>query len=101
MLVAIVVMMMTATMLPGMFLMPLASALIASMNPFVTVPMAGNPDELVATVPITHTVVIRPITYLDRESDRVGALLGKHASGQQSHCKNCEFRFHNHNINYS
>lgn len=95
----LVVFVVVVVMLMGMFLTELAPALITSMNPFVVVvPMAGEPDELVAIVPIARTFIKPPITYLDREPDRVSALLDNHTSGQKSHCKNRKFLFHTYKL---
>jgi hypothetical protein len=96
--VFITMVVMIVVMLPGMFAMPLATALIMPMHPSAMVfpPIPGYPHPFVATVPIARTIgVIRPITQVDREPDRHGAWPDKHANGQESHCKNRKFRFHN------
>jgi hypothetical protein len=88
---------MVVVMLPGMFAMPLATALVMPMNPSVMVfpPIPGYPHPFVAIVPIARTVgIIRPITHVDREPDRQGAWPDQHANRQESHCKNRKFRFH-------
>jgi hypothetical protein len=88
---------MMVVMLPGMFAMPLATALIMPMNPSVMVfpPIPRYPHPFVAIVPIARTVgIIRPITHVDREPDRHGAWPDQHANRQESHCKNRKFRFH-------
>lgn len=84
--------------LVGMLLMELAVACIMSMDPYViVVPMAREPDELIAIVPITPTFVEAPITNLDVERDRVGGS-GNHTSRQKSNCKNRKFSFHNYKL---
>lgn len=98
----IIIVMMVMMMLVRMLFTELATAFITSMTPYVmVVPMAGEPDELVAIVPIAPTFVKPPIPNLNREPDRVGALLENHASGQNSHCKNCKFLFHSTGYSYA
>jgi hypothetical protein len=85
------------------FAMPFAGAHIMAMNPFVMMfrPMAGYPHPQVSIVPIRWTIVIRPITYLDRDSDGVGRWPNKHANRQESRYKNRKFPFHsviNHSV---
>jgi hypothetical protein len=85
----VLVVLVVVVMLVGMLPMELAVASIMSMNPYViVVPMAGEPDELIAIVPITPTFIKPPITNFDVEPDRVGALLDKHTGGHEGHCKN-------------
>src|SRR5437667_4213856 len=95
--VFITIMVMMVVMLPGMFAMPLATALIMPMHPSVMVfpPIPGYPHPFVAIVPIARTIgIIRPITNVDREPDRQGAWPDQHANRQDSHCKNRKLRFH-------
>jgi hypothetical protein len=85
------------------FAMPFAGAHIMAMNPFMMMfrPMAGYPHPQVSIVPIRWTIVIRPITYLDRDSDGVGRWPNKHANRQESRYKNRKFPFHsviNHSV---
>jgi hypothetical protein len=102
--VVIPVIMITITVVFALvFAMPLAGAHIMSMNPVVTVfrPMAGYPHPQVSIVPIGWTIIIRPISYLDRDSDGVGRWPNKHASRQENRCKNRNFPFHsviNHSV---
>jgi hypothetical protein len=93
--VVIVVVIVMVVVLPGVLTMPFATALIMPMNPSMMVPpRPGYPNPFVAIVPIGRAVVIRPITQIDRDPDRHGAWPDKHASRQESHCKNRKFRFH-------
>ena len=81
--VFITIVVMMVVMLPGMFAMPLATALIMPMHPSVMVfpPIPGYPHPFVAIVPIARTIgIIRPITNVDREPDR-------HGAGPDSACK--------------
>ena len=89
---------MVVVVLVGMFAMPLATALIMPMNPFVMVfrPMPGYPHPFVAIFPIARTIgVIRLITQIDRDPERHGAWPDKHANRQESHRENRKLRFHN------
>ena len=92
-----IVVVVVVVMLPGMFAMKLAMALIMPMHPVTMFsPMPGYPHPFVAAVPIARALgVIRPIPHLDRDPDRHGAWPDKHANRQKSHCKNRKFRFHN------
>jgi hypothetical protein len=95
-LILAIVIVVVVVMFAGMLSMPLAMALIMPMNPFVMVfpPMPRYPHPFVATVPIARTLVIWPITHLDREPDRHGVWPDNHANRQESHRKNRKFRFH-------
>ena len=94
--VVFVMIVVLVVMLVLVFAMELALAHIMPMNPFMMVfrPMPGYPHPIVTIVPIERTIVIRPVTQLDRDPDRHGAWPHNHANRQESHYKNCKFLFH-------
>jgi len=84
--IVIAVVVAVVMMLPGMLAMPFATALIMAVLPsMVFAPTPGHPYPFVAIVPIDRTLVIWPITHVDRDPDRHRARPDKHANGQESH----------------
>jgi len=84
--IVIAVVVAVVMMLPGMLAMPFATALIMAVLPsMVFAPTPGYPYPFVAIVPIDRTLVIWPITHVDRDPDRHRARPDKHANRQESH----------------
>ena len=84
--IVIAVVVAVVMMLPGMLAMPFATALIMAVLPsMVFAPTPGYPHPFVAIVPIDRTLVIWPITHVDRDPDRHRARPDKHANRQESH----------------
>jgi len=84
--IVIAVVVAVVMMLPGMLAMPFATALIMAVLPsMVFAPTPGYPYPFVAIVPIDRTLVIWPITHVDRDPDRHRARADKHANRQESH----------------
>ena len=84
--IVIAVVVAVVMMLPGMLAMPFATALIMAVLPsMVFAPTPGYPYPFVAIVPIGRTLVIWPITHVDRDPDRHRARPDKHANRQESH----------------
>ncbi len=91
----VVVMVLVLVMLVLVLAMELATAHIVPMNPFVIfVPMSGYPHPIVTIIPIERTLVIRPITQLDRDGEPHGAWPDHQANRQESHYQNRKFCFH-------
>ena len=82
MVLVVVVVVMVLVMLVCMFTPPFASALVIPMNPAAMIEMAGHKHPFVPVLPVAPTLVIRPITEINFNTDRPSTWVNQHTGRQ-------------------